>query len=460
MKEAHVFRFTAGERVLGTEPESGAEREMHYYVNDDAVAKLLGSTLDPLAADLVDLAAAVHIADRLAVREKATLDNWRRRFVVDVPVRCLSEWRRNKVEQSLCELLGFITGDGWDIRFCSRPVRPRFSERQSALFPIEESEPTRVNLFSGGLDSFAGNAAALVQNPEVHYVCVSASPNRRQEHGQVAQVRALRAISNRSLTHVRIPSWIESATEVPQESTRRTRGFLFLALGAVSALSIGVNQLFLYENGVGAINLPYERTPVGVPNSRSVHPTALILTSRFIQALMGREFRIENPCVFKTKSEMCSEPIVRAMATHIGSTFSCDGFPVQRSGNPQCGLCTSCILRRLALENSGLHKHDTDGYACDLYEMGQQIRPRRLKGLAAMDWQVERFRQALSANAGWPALMSEFPELREACAALVVLTGSSNAVIQEQLENLYRRHCDEWRNFPPRDWLAPQRKAA
>jgi len=53
MKEAHVFRFTAGERVLGTEPESGAEREMHYYVNDDAVAKLLGSTLDPLAADLV-----------------------------------------------------------------------------------------------------------------------------------------------------------------------------------------------------------------------------------------------------------------------------------------------------------------------------------------------------------------------------------------------------------------------
>jgi len=40
MKEAHVFRFTAGERVLGTEPESGAEREMHYYVNDDAVAKL------------------------------------------------------------------------------------------------------------------------------------------------------------------------------------------------------------------------------------------------------------------------------------------------------------------------------------------------------------------------------------------------------------------------------------
>jgi 7-cyano-7-deazaguanine synthase in queuosine biosynthesis len=460
MKEAHVFRFTAGERVLGTDPESGAEHEMHYYVNDEAVAKLLGSTLDPLAADLVDLAAAIHIADRLAVRERGTSEDWRRRFQVDVPVRCLSEWRRKEVEESLCELLGFVTGDGWDIRFSSRPARPRFSERQSPLFPIDQDERIRVNLFSGGLDSFAGNAAALAQNPEVHYVCVSASPNRRQEHGQVAQVRALRTISNRSVTHVRIPCWIESATEVAQEPTRRTRGFLFLALGAVSALSVGMNQLFLYENGVGAINLPYERTPVGVPNSRSVHPAALTLMSRFIETLTGRQFTIENPCVFKTKGEMCSEPIVGTMAAHIGSTFSCDGFPVQRSGTPQCGACTSCILRRLALENSGLHKHDMDGYACDLYEMGQEIRPRRLRGLAAMDWQVERLRQALSADGGWPALMSEFPELRQACAALVIQTGSTDVVIQKALERLYRRHCDEWRNFPPRHWLAPQRKAA
>lgn len=46
MRALHVFNFTTGEKVLGTEPSSGAEREMHYYVKDAAVSKFLGSSLD------------------------------------------------------------------------------------------------------------------------------------------------------------------------------------------------------------------------------------------------------------------------------------------------------------------------------------------------------------------------------------------------------------------------------
>jgi 7-cyano-7-deazaguanine synthase in queuosine biosynthesis len=459
MKEPPLFRFTASDKLLATE-SPGADREMHYYLNDDAVSKQLGSSLDGLSADLVDVAAAIHIADRLAVREKALPEEWQRRFQLQVPVRHPSEWQRTDVGGALDEVLAHTTGDEWDVRFCSRPDRPRLSEHQGSMFPIDPSESIRVNLFSGGLDSFASNAAALVENPDVHYVCVSATPNRRQESRQREQIGALRALPNRSLTHVRIPCWLESAAEVPQEPTRRTRGFLFLALGAVSALSAGSDRLFLYENGIGAINLPYERTPVGVPNSRAVHPTTLILVSRFIQTLTGRQFSIENPCMFQTKAQMCREPIMQRMGSTVPSTFSCDGFPVQRSRAPQCGRCTSCILRRLALDNSGLHSHDTEGYACDLYELNQTIWSRRLRGLAAMDWQVERLRQALLANPAWPALVSEFPDLRQTCASLVKQTGYSGNVIQSHLEHLYRQHCDEWRNFPPRQWLLPQRKVA
>jgi 7-cyano-7-deazaguanine synthase in queuosine biosynthesis len=460
MKAPHIFSFNAGEKVLGTEPNSGAEREMHYYVNDNAVSKLLGSSLDALLADLVDVAAAVHMADRLALRERAAPEHWNRQFKIHVPVRRLSDWRRNEVEGSLGDVLAFVTGDGWDIQFRSRPTHPRFSEQHSSLFPFDHSEPIRVNLFSGGLDSFAGNIAALSEHPDTHHVCVSATPNRRQEYHQKGQVRSLRTLPNRSLTHVRVPCWLESASEVPQEPTRRTRGFLFLALGAVSALSAGTDRLFIYENGVGAINLPYERTPLGVPNSRSVHPSALLLVSRFIETLTGKQFRIENSCVFQTKAEMCSHPVVQTMASLIPTTFSCDGFPVQRSQLPQCGLCTSCILRRLALENSGLHDIDADGYACDLYDANQEMRLRRLRGLAAMDWQVERLREALAGDARWKPLMSEFPELRQTCVALAKQTGDSDDIIQNRLERLYRRHCDEWRNFPPRQWMRPRRKVA
>lgn len=301
MRVPRVFNFTAGKTVLGTESQSGTEREMRYYVNDDAVSKLLGSSLDAVLADLVDVAAAIHIADRLAVRERATPEGWKRQFRIQVPVRCLSDWHRKDVEESLSEVLAFITGDGWDVQFSSRPGRPSSSERQLPLFPVDRSEPIRVNLFSGGLDSFAGNIAALAENPDVHYVCVSATPNHRQEFHQKEQVRSLRRGPHRSLTHVRVPCWLESASEVPQEPTRRTRGFLFLALGAVSALSAGTDHLFLYENGIGAINLAYESTPVGIPNSRSVQPSTLLLVSRFIQALTGRQFKIENPCVFQTR---------------------------------------------------------------------------------------------------------------------------------------------------------------
>jgi hypothetical protein len=96
----------------------------------------------------------------------------------------------------------------------------------------------------------------------------------------------------------------------------------------------------------------------------------------------------------------------------------------------------------------------------ELYNANQTITRRRLKGLAAMDWQVERLRQAFTGNAGWSPLMAEFPELRQSCAALVKQTGDTDEIVQNRLERLYRRHCDEWKNFPPRQWMLPQRKAA
>jgi hypothetical protein len=39
-------------------------------------------------------------------------------------------------------------------------------------------------------------------------------------------------------------------------------------------------------------------------------------------------------------------------------------------------------------------------------------------------------------------------------------TGDSDDCIQNRLERLYRLHCHEWRDFPPRRWMLPQRKVA
>lgn len=456
MTAIHPFNFVTGERVLGTEP--GQEREMHYYVNDDSVAKLLGATLSPILADLVEVAAAIHIADRLAVRQRRAPEIWRRQFRIDIPVRCLADWQRPEVMEKLCTLLAFLTGDGWDLQFSSRSGSLRTSEGQRHLFTAEGSEPIRVSLFSGGLDALAGTIDHIDNRPEEQLVCVSGSPNSRQEHHQRVQIEGLRKIYNRPITHIRIPCWLESGGEIVQEPTRRTRGILFLILGAVSALSAGVNRLYLYENGIGAINLPYERIPVGVPNSRSVHPSTLILIAEFVQAITGQRFFIENPCVFQTKAEMCRRQGVRRLASMIAETFSCDGFPVQKFRSPQCGVCTSCILRRQALYSAGLVSADAAGYACDLYDANQTKSARRLKGLAAMDWQAVRLAGAL--QHGWGDLMREFPELRQTCMALSLSGDESVETVQQRLVRMYEQHVQEWNTFPPRRLLIPQEKAA
>jgi hypothetical protein len=107
-----------------------------------------------------------------------------------------------------------------------------------------------------------------------------------------------------------------------------------------------------------------------------------------------------------------------------------------------------------------LGRFDNAGYACDLYETQQTISSRRLRGLAAMDWQAERFLQALSSGGGWADLMREFPELRQVCVGLTTLTGESAEAVQDRLVRMYMRHVQEWKAFPPRQLLLTQRKAA
>ena len=82
-------------------------------------------------------------------------------------------------------------------------------------------------------------------------------------------------------------------------------------LGAACAYLMGQKVLYLYENGIGAINLPYRESAVGLDHSRSVHPLTLLMVSDVISELLGQEFEVKNPFLFWTKAEMC-----KALATY------------------------------------------------------------------------------------------------------------------------------------------------
>ena len=332
------------------------------------------------------------------------------------------------------------------------------------MFPRPDDAPVSVGLFSGGLDSFLPAPSHRSQLTKISILCVFLVLARgRQEQRQHAPAASLREVLKpRSLTVFRVPCWLHSADENNREPSRRTRGFLFLSLQSIAGLAANARCLSVYENGIGAINLPYERTPVGIPNSPAVHPLTLLLFSRFVEAVTDEQFEIKSPCVFQTKAEMCQRPELRGLDRAIAETFSCDGFPVHHAGKPQCGVCASCILRRLALFGAGLELLDQTSYGCDLLASGagistpEAIEGSFLDGLAS----GEGIKRALGSKSPWIELIIEFPDLRETCTSLATLTGESCNEIQERLIRLYSKYCAEWASFPARNRLQVAREAA
>jgi hypothetical protein len=429
----------------------------HYAVrvrqDDTALSRAVGAHLAPLSADLFDVAVAVAAADRSAPRPRARFGRgpspWRRRLDVTVPVREPDRWRSAEVASRLEDALSFLTEDEWTIRFrgCRGERRP--SERQGHLFPAP-SGPVRVALHSGGLDSFAGAAIDMAEHPESDFLVVSGVASNRIGSVQRSLARALALQSRRTVCHVAFRYGFSYAPgEAAPEKTQRTRGFLFTAIGAAAALAAGASRLDVYENGIGAINLPYDGTQLGTAGTRAMHPVALLKMARFVAALVGRDFAIENRFATWTKAEMCAHPALSALEGRLADTFSCDSFPIRRRGMPQCGTCTSCILRRQSLGVAGRGAFDpVAGYVRDVLAPDFDDQPVRHRvAWNAMNRQADVLRARLAQADPWLALTQEFPDLRRIEAELVSAKLAQASALRRQVVSLLSRYVAEWSAF-------------
>jgi 7-cyano-7-deazaguanine synthase in queuosine biosynthesis len=434
------FNFSRPYAVVWGEAQVSSENQDRYEIQDQQIADQLSQKLPPLYADAIDLAVAVHCADRLAVRGNKKR-GWGRTLRLNVAVRCLAFWQSPAVRDALFEALQFLTQDHWEISFEQKEGEYRVSEAQDHLFDSPDSQPTEVSLYSGGLDSFAGLGRRISETPNHHFLCISVTPNQRQRQRQREQLSFLHREFGVKITHLPVRYCLRDAERHQQEPTRRTRGFLFSMTGGVAALMAGSDTLRLYENGIGAVNLPLDGSQIGIDNSRSVHPVSLQMLSRLLSLIGGHDFVIKNECAHLTKAEMCSHPAVKRASLAIADTFSCDGFPVRRRKFAQCGFCTSCLLRRQALEAAALAEADGDDYGCDLRSQGP-FQPHHLRPLRAMHYQSVRLLDALIAPNAWVALTLEFPELRRIEESL-----AGDSQIRDQLVRLYRQHVKEWNSF-------------
>lgn len=447
-----TFDFTRADRVTWTHAAQDVEippqgTPAMFYVNDEQIADQFSSVLTPILADLVDVAVAIHMADRLALRDRYFTNGWSRQFKVSLTVRSPERWNDVKIKSTLEQLLSFLTEDTWNFSFVPRQDSKRASEIQQHLFKKILDRDVSVSLFSGGLDSLAGTTNAMAMSKSKKFVLVSASPNPQQRFRQQEQVRLMRQKLDLPIWHVSIPFGLCRGDEYSQEPTRRTRGFLFIVLGAVTAISGSVPRLNIYENGWGALNLPYDESQIGTDNTRAVNPRFLRRAGQFISLITENECSILNQSIYQSKAAMLQCVDQSILAPCIPLTFSCDGFPVRTTNYAQCGFCTSCLLRRYSLEVSGLADCDSNGYLQDWKHNRFKSSKYHLRGLRAMDWQARRLAQCCAASDPWLPLITEFPELRMVVTDLTMLQQQSADQVKGALITMIRDHILNWNAF-------------
>ncbi|MEV0732660.1 7-cyano-7-deazaguanine synthase [Polymorphospora sp. NPDC050346] len=320
--------------------------------------------------------------------------------------------------------LNWLTDDEWDVEFASRDREdgPLY-DGQHALFETIPQNATPA-LFSGGLDSCCGLA---IDSAQENVAPISIYTNSRMRRAQNDVLAALKASSSHSIDPLTYRIQLAGGRKYgKRESSQRTRGFLFLSVGIATSWAIDSNVLRVYENGVGALNIPYLKSQFGSQATRSMHPLTLLQMSEIASKVASGGFTIQAPYLGTTKGDLIGM-VPQSADPALAASISCDsGFSARSSY--ECGSCTSCLLRRQSLQSAGR------GYLDDSSRYRRQTKSKD-PGLSAMLWQVSLLEQCLAQAHPWRALVSQFPSLLKA----------SHILDPNDLVRLYDRYVQEWR---------------
>ena len=426
-----------------------------YFSNYGCIAGAFLQRLSERYADWAELAVAIYIADRFSPRRdprlKKDLAHRRRKIRLRIAVLDLPFWESTDTQKALQDALWILTEDDWQFKFSKRET-PLTPCAQDFLLANPIIKPVRVALFSGGLDSFAGVAYQL-QMPGLNHVFVSGVTHGRMGDGQRQQMSSLLRNNNgKNVRHLQIWHRLKEKKirDNTLEGSQRSRAFMHITLGAIAALHVGANELYMYENGFGALNLPFDATQIGIETSKAANPIFHRATEKFIEQVSGRPFKIVNPFLFLTKAQALRQAHVDEFGSSLAETFSCDRFPDWREGRPQCGTCASCILRRLSIEAANMDDYDLErGYVRDIKSSAFIPNDSAASVLAHFEEQASTLEKALNHVNPWHALAMEFPDLFEVENALISNVQSEQDV-HEGLIQLLRNQVAEWKAFSGR----------
>jgi 7-cyano-7-deazaguanine synthase in queuosine biosynthesis len=341
------------------------ERSGAPYLVQQNVPKVISGTCgrppSARALDLLTVAMAVFAAD-LRVPRVLTADRWQRDISLHVPVFDVPAWEDAAAQ--FVEMLGFLTGDSWDLRFRERPpfevVKPKSANGAAAV-----AKALDVALFSGGLDSLAGAIDLLESGRPVALVGHYGAGVTNSVQQNV--LSALQAHYGANVFPFMFHVQPLKAHENEGEQTMRSRSLLFLAMGVAVATTLGSDRrLVVTENGFISLNVPLTLPRMGSASTRTTHPHFVSLF-RGVLAALELDTWVELPGLFLTKGELLSAVRNPTLLGEIAPlSMSCSHpelgrYHRKKPGN-HCGYCVPCIVRRASMAAASVPDatYDTD----------------------------------------------------------------------------------------------------
>jgi len=314
--------------------------------------------------DLVEIATYVYVADQAVSRGGAGVDNfgenWRRRLTFCIPVRNPEMWKSTPVHDALVETLSFLSEDEYTFDFIKMTKEPPMQ----GTLEFRSDAPEEVALFSGGLDSVAG----AVQEAVIDKRCmtlVTHKPTMKLNRRHRKLEELLREKAEHDPFHIGVK--INKSKGLNKEYTQRSRSFLYASLAATVAGMYDLARIRFYENGVVSLNLPPSAQVVGARATRTTHPQTLNGFAKLFSLLADTTFTVENPFLWKTKTEVLELLSNSGCSELIKFATSCTHTWEMTKLHTHCGTCSQCIDRRFAVLAANQGSVDpSEAYKVDL----------------------------------------------------------------------------------------------
>lgn len=342
------------------------------------------------AYDLLNIGLNIYAADQIVSRKIDGFKNWSRHFILHSPVHNLTEWENVKMDFE--NLLSFLSGDKWEIRF-RQHTKAIISDKRKINNP---NGVEIVSLLSGGLDSYIGAVNLLEAGKKVAFV----SHYKGGTAEKSAQNVLYELFENiyKNIPHQHHQFFVQpnqTLSLANKEDTSRCRSIVFMVLGIALANSLGDDiKVNVPENGFISLNVPLTPTRLSSHSTRTTHPFYMNLFNKILTSL-NIKVELFNPFRFKTKGEMILECSNKEMIkSNFKTTVSCAHPDRSRwegkKPGMSCGYCTPCIIRRAALEKANFKEND---YVIDILKNPPPPTGKKGRDLRAFKLSIERYKK-------------------------------------------------------------------